>query len=169
MIHVLDPVFLLEKTEWDNMCSKELESNYILVYDFDNNPIIKEIAFNLKIKYGWNIITLNRNIKYADKNYYLQGPQEFLSLVKHSKFVLANSFHAVAFALIFQKEFLVFNRATKINTRMRDLLISLNLENRLLSHPDFDFQNKIDYSKVVIKLGLLITKSKNFLVNSLKD
>jgi len=167
--HVLDPVFLLDKSKWDKMCGEKLSENYILVYDFDNNSIIKEIAFSLKRKKGWQIIALNRNIKYADKNYYLQGPQEFLSLIKHAKFVLTNSFHAVAFSLIFKKEFYVFNRATNINTRMRDLLASLGIENRLLIDSSFDLDNQIDYEVVSFKLGKFVAKSKSFLLNSIND
>jgi hypothetical protein len=168
---VLDPVFLLEKKEWDALIVEKIENNYILVYDFDSNPKIKEIALHLKNKYGWRIITLNKNIKYADKNYFLKGPQEFLSLVKNANFVFANSFHAVAFSIIFKKNFLVFNRMAKINTRMRDLLNLFNLDKRLVTS-DCNTETIdliIDYKAIDVPLNNQIQLSKEFLISSLDN
>jgi len=164
---VLDPVFLLDKNKWYELSNQPIEKNYILIYDFDNNPLIKTIAQNIKKEHNYKIITLNKNVNYADKNYYLKGPQDFLSLIKNANFVLANSFHAVAFSLIFQKTILVFNRKDKINTRMRDLLASVNLNERLIRNFDFDYNKEIDYISVDKLLEKQIKHSKDFLKNAL--
>lgn len=169
VVQVLDPVFLLNTVEWDKLIDKKLEDNYILVYDFDSNPKIKDIAIKLKKKNKWKIVALNKNIKYADKNYFSKGPQEFLSLIKNANFVLANSFHAVAFSIIFKKNFFVFNRNTKINTRMRDLLNLLKIDNRLITdNNESVIKNTIiDYKEVNKQLKTQIELSENFLKNAL--
>ena len=85
----------------------------------------------------------------------------FLSLIHHAQFILSNSFHATAFALIYEKEFLVIRREEGINSRMVDLLVSVGLEERI--------QNKliemeeINYSDIHIKLKKQIEDSKQYL------
>ena len=169
VVQVLDPVFLLNTVEWNKLIDKKLEDNYILVYDFDSNPEIKDIAIKLRNEYKWKIVALNKNIKYADRNYFLKGPQEFLSLIKNANFVLANSFHAVAFSIIFKKNFFVFNRNTKINTRMRDLLNLLKIDNRLITDDNESVIKNtiIDYKEVNKQLKTQIELSENFLKNAL--
>lgn len=168
---VLDPVFLLEPEKWNQLITLDREiEKYIFIYDFDSNPLIKEMAENYKRKFGWKIITVNQLINYADKNYFLEGPIKFLSLVKNAEFVISNSFHAVAFSIIFKKEFVVFNRRDKINTRMRDLLISIG-QNQLLIINDNMIKshtlNTIDFNHVQKCLDSLIDISSQFLKNAL--
>ena len=92
----------------------------------------------------------------------------FISLIYNSKFIISNSFHALAFSLIFEKEFLVFNRAEKINTRMRDLLQLVNLSSRLISSKPSATET-IDYQGVKEILGRKTMESKAFLQNALKN
>ena len=164
---VLDPVFLLERSHWDHFIFPITE-DYIFIYDFDSNPLIKAIALELKQEKGWKIYSLNQNIDYADVNYWLEGPERFLSLVSQSKINLTNSFHSLAFSLIFQQQFVVVNRTEKINTRMRDLLQLLDLEaNLVTTKKDYDVLNKIDFAKVVPVQDQHIERSRQFLKNSL--
>tara|TARA_R110002167_G_scaffold149980_4_gene343565 strand:- start:3490 stop:4605 length:1116 start_codon:yes stop_codon:yes gene_type:complete len=170
---VLDPVFLLKSEHWDSLITIKKESEkYIFVYDFDSNPFIQSMAENYKKKYGLKIITVNQLIKYADKNYFLEGPEKFLALVKNAEFVISNSFHAVAFSIIFKKDFVVFNRQDKINTRMRDLLASINLSQLLILDKDMSENheiNSINYNLAQEYLDTLINSSKQFLVKALKS
>lgn len=170
---VLDPVFLLDPNSWSKLedGSKE-ENKYIFIYDFDSNPLIKQMALKLKKENGWDIITVNELINYADKNYFLKGPDKFLSLIKNASFVISNSFHAVAFSIILQKDFVVFNRSYKINTRMRDMLGSIGLEQLLILDEEMVHNHKtntINFSGAQEKLDVLINSSKTYLNNALKQ
>ncbi|MFD0988662.1 polysaccharide pyruvyl transferase family protein [Mariniflexile jejuense] len=169
---VLDPVFLIESSKWEELITIPKESDkYIFIYDFDSNPLIKNMALKYKKDYGWKIITVNQNIKYADRNYFLEGPIKFLSLVKNAEFVISNSFHAVAFSIIFKKDFVVFNRHDKINTRMRDLLDSINQKHLLITDSESlknHNLNSINYSIVESELNKLINVSYKFLDSALK-
>lgn len=169
---VLDPVFLLDSKHWNSLITTKPETTkYLFVYDFDNNPRIKKLAEAYKKKYGWLIISVNEPVKYADKNYFLEGPVKFLSLVKNAEFVISNSFHAVAFSIIFQKDFVVFNREDKINTRMRDLLKLIDISNCLLTDDEMVKNHKlnnIDYSVVNKNVDALINTSKSYLNKALQ-
>lgn len=167
-IQVLDPVFLLDKSHW-NQFIKPIDENFVFVYDFDSNPVIKEIALKLKKEKDWKIYTLNSNIDYADENFWLEGPEKFLSLVSQSQINITNSFHSTAFSLIFEKQLVVVNRSDKINTRMRDLLNLMNLGHYLIStSKDFDSLPEIDFKTVRPHREKSILHSKEFLLNAIK-
>ena len=92
------------------------------------------------------------------------GPQEFLGAIWNAKLVLSNSFHATAFALIFHKNFFVVERQEKINARMKDLLASVGLEDRLIDSSEMALQAApIDWSDVDKRLESQIFRSKKYL------
>lgn len=166
---VLDPVFLLNKEDWERYLSEHsIRSKYIFVYDFDSNLKLKELARSIAKKHGFLIVGINDNLDYVDKNFYLHGPSTFLSLVKDAELVLTTSFHALAFGLIFQRRIAVFNRSENINTRMKDLLELLNLNKHLLTddhNHDLSFFD-INYADVDVELLICRERSKNFLLNA---
>ena len=162
---VLDPVFLLDKKHWMQFI-RPFPNDFILVYDFDSNPLVKEMALGYKSKYNVSIYTVNKNIDYADRNFYLEGPEIFLSLTCYAQFVFTNSFHAVAFSLIFEKEFAVFERNEPINNRMRDLLALFDLNYLLKTEKNCSANIDIDYNSIRKKMNSLIHTSKNFLIDS---
>lgn len=166
---VLDPVFLLNKEHW-NTFTYSINEEFIFVYDFDTNPLIRQIALQVKKEKGYAIYTVNANITYADKNFFLEGPQTFLSLVSQSKMNVTNSFHSVAFSLIFQQQLIVVNRSEKINTRMRDLLALFNLNRYLISSmEEFNSCETIDFSKLNQLMSDKIEGSKFFLKQSIAE
>ena len=169
-INVVDPVFLLPKDEWNKISNKEFKEKYILVYDFDNNKLIENIAKDIANKYGYKIYTICSGKQgYEDKSFHSEGPDTFVSLVKDAKFVISNSFHAVVFSIIYEKEFIVVNRMENINTRMRDLLKGLGLQNRLVKD-NYNMDKiceGIDYINVKKNLNNKINISKNYLKNIL--
>lgn len=168
--HVLDPVFLLAESDWRKLCLDPIiKEDYIFVYDFDSNPLIENFVKEQKKKYGYKVVSVNENVKYANHNFYLDGPSTFLTLLSNAKFVVSNSFHAVAFSGIFKKQFTVFNRSEKINTRMRDFVNLLDIENVLISNADEcqNYNYTIDYDAFDKKLATLTQKSKDYLNNAL--
>lgn len=168
-VQVLDPVFLLERSHWDRFIFP-INEDFIFIYDFDSNPLIKEIALELKKEKGWKIYSLNQNIDYADENFWLEGPERFLSLVSQSKMNLTNSFHSLAFSLIFQKQFVVVNRMEKINTRMRDLLQLVGLQNYLITNKkEYEALKTIEFSKVESIQTTHIKRSQQFLLKAVQS
>lgn len=168
-VQVMDPVFLLSKEEWDLLEEKSqikyFNEKYLICYDFDGNELVKEICISIAKKNNLKIYSFFKN-DYADKCFYDIGPIEFLSLIKNSEYVISNSFHGTAFALIYEKEFLVVNRKEKLNSRMLDLLASIDLENRCVnSLKEIEKFEVIDYYRVQKNIVNLINNSVNYLKN----
>lgn len=172
---VLDPVFLLAKDEWNRLISHEsIEEEYILVYFLGNNKSnIKKAkkyakARNKKLK----IIPIFKSRSESGFEMGV-GPLEFLGLIKGASAVLTDSFHGVAFSVIFEKEFYVFERFNKSNiksqnSRIYNILDLLGLESRLI-HCDIDSQATIDYVNVFKLLKKQKEKSIDYLSQALID
>lgn len=149
-IQVMDPVFLLSKEEWINMTYEiDKREKYIFVYDFDGNELIKEVTLKLAKEKNLKIYTVFKS-NYSDKVIKNMGPIDFISYIKNAEFIISNSFHGTAFSIIFERQFVVVNRKESINTRMRDLLSILKIENKLINE-NYNFNNlinKVNYKEV---------------------
>ena len=151
---VLDPVFLLPKEHWLKIEEPFIaEHPYILLYDFDNSQSIKEYVISKASEHGWKIYSI-LPCEYADKEFSDYGPAMFPALVHHARLVVSNSFHATAFSLIYEKNFVVFNRSESINTRMADLLNLIG---------DEAMQEKRDYSVIRPRLLSALDSSEKFI------
>lgn len=162
-VQVLDPVFLLDENSW--ICvEKDLGLNqpYILFYDFDSNEKMCEFALKYAEKEHFKIYSILPS-EIADRCFAHEGPDAFVYLVRHSKLVISNSFHATAFSLIFKKQFFVFNRNESINTRMLDLLECVGLSDRLIAGCYINDEKEICYKEVDKKLSEQINHSKKFI------
>lgn len=164
---VCDPVFLLSCNEWKDLFSNttfEINDPYILVYDSDCSVSIKEIALKIARRDRLKIVPVGYTAFGYWKDYSNSlGPIEFLKLVYNAKYVISNSFHATAFAIIFKKNFYVVRRIENLNSRMEDLLTMLSLNNRLISSSDFCDLPDIDYELIHDKINRYICSGKDFL------
>ena len=72
------------------------------------------------------------NSHFVNINWGTQGDyntvEQWLNYVKHSKFVITDSFHCLAFAIIFRKPFIVVKRDFGGNARIDNILEKLNLQ-----------------------------------------
>ncbi|WP_051556410.1 polysaccharide pyruvyl transferase family protein [Alkalihalobacterium bogoriense] len=163
VVNVVDPAFLLNRNDWNNLAQTKLSERFLVVYDFEDSEIIKEIALSISKLRKCKIYAIgSTKVSYAHKSFIYDGPDVFISLIRDANFVISNSFHSIVFSIIFEKDFAIVNRKEAINTRMRDLLRALNLEDRLITNSfnedllnesiDFDdcreiMANKIEVSK----------------------
>lgn len=172
---VEDPVFLLDRQHWEDLsaCTTPQEK-YVLVYDFTNDPIIREHAQQTARRLGVRIYSLNdfAPLSYADRNISDAGPLEFLAWIKNAEFVISNSFHATAFSVIFHKPFLTYPlREKKNHSRMQDFLNGLGLITRFnpehdkltaaLSAPDWEHIDRLLSEKIKI--------SKHYLTHNIES
>lgn len=163
VVHVADPVFLLDRKEWDKLAEPIYNRKpFIFLYDFDNNKQLGKSVRNLARKNGWKVYSYLRN-PYCDRCFSQVGPREFLSLVRDAELVVSNSFHATAFSLIFEKPFWVLERKERINTRMRDLLNLLGLKERLITCMDEITIEDIEYADIRFNIIKMTSMSKRFL------
>lgn len=163
---VVDPVFLVEKEDWNQMGTDKFTEKYILIYDFDSSQLVKKMAIELAKETGYKIYTLHSGkLSYADESFTLDGPETFVSLVRNAHFVISNSFHAAVFSVLYERQFAIVNRTEAINTRMRDLLDDLKLNDRLV---DENYSMKkllkpIEYKESKTILDEKISFSKHYL------
>lgn len=168
-VQVVDPVFLLDRQQWENMAAKiSPKEKYVLVYDFQHDPLIKEhtqrIARTLNIK----IYSLNNSsaLDYADRNISDAGPQEFLAWLANAEIVISNSFHATAFAVLFHRPFLTFPLKGYNNySRMRDFLIDIGLKELFAPEkiPDSETLCSVNWPAIDKHLGEKIAASIQYL------
>lgn len=162
-VQVLDPVFLLDRNFWASIEQPLKHTRpYVLLYDFDQKSEMVQFARRLANKNGWELYSV-LSCNDCDRCFSREGPLTFISLVHHAEFVVSNSFHATAFSLIFQKQFIVFDRNEEINTRMRDLMSLVDLENCLYNNIQMEGLADINYPAVDAKLKEEIRKSKDFI------
>lgn len=171
---VLDPVFLIDAEEWKKI-AKPLNRNkaFNLAY-FLSNPGGSPFALKkYSQKSNTEVLSIGfspRDFRYGIECDYSLGPCEFLNAVASAEFILTNSFHCTAFAILFGKNF--YTRVSEAkgsrNDRMITLLKELGLEDRIYvdSQADsLDFDKKIDYYAVNARLEEKKQASKAYLNN----
>lgn len=166
-VHVVDPVFLLSATEWNKIARFPTESErYIFVYDFEKNPLIKKIAIQYAKKENCKIFSVYPT-SYADRSFPHLAPDEFLAMIKNANLVITNSFHGIAFSIIYRRNFFTIKRQGQaVNSRMESLLRMCNLENRLITdekNADQILNSNIEYDTISSQLEEKIAFSKKYL------
>ena len=168
-VAVCDPVFLLSKGQWNEVASHTHEKErYLLVYDTEHSAKIQEIAQQIAKEKKLKIYNVSGfRLGYVDKDMWASSPLDFVQLVRDADYVVSNSFHATAFSLIFERDFCVVNRSEGINERMKSLLMSYNVEDRLVNSYSASLLNSIDYRLVNPLMQKNIDDSKSFLLKIL--
>lgn len=176
---VIDSVFLLDKEEYKEIISNTsvLPAKYIYIYALSPNKQINEFAssiaktMNLKIVYDLRYPFDEEKYEKVDGIKYIEaGPSEFLAAIKNAEYIITDSFHALSFSLIFQKEFFVFGRnvnGVNISGRALNLLKCVGLEDRF-DRKDIG-ASVINYTAVQAKLDALIDGSKKMLSRALSE
>jgi hypothetical protein len=166
---VVDPVFLLDSQEWNEIASLPINEKYILVYDQENNKLLKEIALKLKKEFDIKIIAIETlyPMSFANTRIRDAGPEDFLGLIKNCEICLTNSFHCISFSLIFKKSFYLFKRThLDVNSRMTDLLEYLNLADRIINENNNNVNlSVIKYQNIQELLNKRILSSKDYIKN----
>lgn len=160
---VCDPVLLLNREKWDSIIQSFDSEKYLFMYDFDSSAFVMEVVQRIAKERNLKIYSFFES-PIADKVLKNLGPQEFLGVIKNADVVLSNSFHATVFSVIYHKEFYVIERDEAINTRMKDFLTLLGLEERLISKEILKILNReVNWKNVDEQLILVIEESKEYL------
>ena len=166
----IDPTLLLSKEDYSSVEAKnEEDSPYVFVYALENSLVLANAAGIIAEKLGASIINGSpEKIKISGAKLATDySPDEFLSYIKNSKFVLTNSFHGTAFSIIYNKQFVTVPHTSR-SKRMIELLDKLNISDRLWKDSTCDWQKEIDYEAANKNLEKLKEDSISYLLNSLK-
>lgn len=168
----IDPSMLLCKNDWDKLCSENYPKDpYILLFTVPKPINLIKYSIELANKTNCKVLYLNNYLKkiHNDRLEYLDpvSNNDFISLIKHAKYVCTNSFHGNAFSLLYHKNFVVeTDTAAKKNIRSENLMLSLGLKNRILSSeytPNID--DDTDWSMVDSMIDSEREKAKEYLLS----
>lgn len=173
VLHTCDPTFLLTEEDYLKVMAERLiDDEYAVIYNRQLGSKLFEAAQTVEQKTDLRTVVLKGDgclySSWGDLLRSDMGPSEFLSMIKYSSYVLAASFHAAAFSVIFQKQFHTIMKSGA--ERVESLLRKLDLQDRRISHTrEIDLNKTIDYAEL-FSLSEYIEYSRNYLTsNSMKD
>lgn len=165
---VMDPVFLLSRNDWEKLCSKKINEHYLLLYYLGPEyPLVKDICKQIALKHNLKIYAIcgGNEISFADKNINSAGPIEFIEYIRDASFVVSTSFHATAFSVLFNKQFIVCPIKGQDNlSRMKDFLELFGLEKHFIYSINNFKYIPIDYETKNLILQEHINRSKKLLL-----
>lgn len=176
--HVCDPTFLMSRDWWDAFGSKRIISEpYLLLFLFDANPLPREKAEEIAEERKLKIVCISD--EYNDSKKYTIpfgiGPEDFVSLFKYADYVCTQSFHGMVLSVIFNRQFLVFDRNGKgevsgLLLRIQDLLSQLSLETRIINNSnEVEKISEIDFRESNAKIEENRQKGLDFLKKSIEQ
>lgn len=177
---VVDPTLLLEKNKW-----KEFEEpidickdDYVLCYFLSDNLCHWKAARTFAKKKNLKLVVIPHDgLSYIQSKYVVRSCTvgNFLSLIKNAKYVLTDSFHGSVFSLIYEKQFVLFERhsnknSSSQNSRLYNLLRMVGLNEILLKNGTKEIEDvdNIDYSLVRKKINCITKKSEDYLKQVIK-
>lgn len=161
--HLLDPTLLLEPNDYKSLLAEEeiLTTPYIFTYILDTSSekqaIVKSII-------GQEV----ENNACYDANGHLpkvrMSVEQWIKGIIYSDLVVCDSFHGVAFSIIFNKDFIVLNNPERGNTRIESILRQFDLTDRLINCTRENALVKpIDWERINKRRKELKIKSINFI------
>ena len=178
---VCDPVILLDAEQWlKEIPNKRLyDEPYIFAYFLGKSAEYRDAVTKFAKQKDLKIVTEPHMDSYnkADENFgdytpFDIGPAEFVNLIRNAEYVFTDSFHGSVFSMLYQKQFLVFNRYSDNSSSSKNSRIDSFCKNYVLSDRRYngniaDVENKINYEDVLGKVDEHRQKSKAFLDRAL--
>lgn len=176
---VADPTLLLDAERWEKFCcaDEDRTTRYLLVYMLGNNrehwAAIEKTASSMGL--AMRIIPVfEQDAKRSGCIGEPIGPEEFVRLFRNAEYICTDSFHGMAFSLIFHRNFTAFARFEKNdpksqNSRVEHLLKLTGMSDRLFSGDNAVkiAETKTDFGHADTALGILRSTSLEYLKSSL--
>lgn len=174
---VLDPTLLLQKEMYDKLKKDpKVKQDYIYVHNVHLKKTDKRLnamAEEISKRTGLPIVHNREDYDFTNelKKFTNGSPEEFVGYIANAEYVIANSFHATVFSIIYQRDFITIPHFQNPE-RMRHLLDSLGIANHMIASPgelpeDLTALN-IDYAAVEMASFILQEKSADFLRNAME-
>ena len=174
---VLDPTLLLEREDYNGLITQKnvVEGDYILVYSLNYSYKIYEEAYRLSKRSSCKMVVLKRSLcppeisRFGNSiELYAESPENFLWLINNAKCIITNSYHALLFSIIFNRDFFLYlDNADEENSRLLTTVKLFGLTDQTYwetSHLPNRIIN-IDYSQT----NTLLQEKRNQSIQLLKD
>lgn len=130
-------------------------------------PLVGRISDDLCAKMNWRKERVGVHYVKWFFDAGIKGPGGWLGAIRHSQFVVTDSFHCLVFCLLYHKDFLLVPRTGKYsekNVRVYSLLQQVGLMNRLvINEADVILNDPIDWDDVDKRLAQLREIGQAFL------
>jgi len=151
-----DPTFLLDMSDYDKIVGERIiKEPYIFFYSVTFDQLLLNAVNEISRNYKLPVITVytagnsyrfhKNNIRMSKK----ESPEDFINLIKYADYVLTNSFHGIAFSIIYRKKFFYLGDFVK-SDRIHNIFSQCQLESRGIDYKNgipFDIlRDEIDYS-----------------------
>lgn len=172
---VADPTWLVDATDWAAMEQPHpaATGDYVLYFVVNQS---KELLARCKAfarRHGLKVVMVGGNPATAAKNkdpmlsYAMDvGPEQWLYLVHHAKYVFTNSFHGTAFSVLFERDLYVEIPAHN-GSRLHQVLVSFGMEDRAVRKDAELTENAVDYQQAKQVFAQLKEQSLTYLQNAL--
>lgn len=165
----IDPTLLLTADDYDTIAAKrQYHEPYLLLYTRRFDPKMEAYAERIANENNLLIVEISLRATNAQKGHVMRydaGVEEFLSLVKHSSFMVTNSFHGLIFAVQYMRPVVVFTREQADN-KINELLTLMNMKASRFVNGNEKYV-EIDYEVVHESLSLARKSSFDFLKTEL--
>lgn len=183
---VCDPTLLLSANQWNKFIPEEkiMSEPYIFCYFIGENikhrEVVKEVQMHTNYKIA-AILHVNQYIKsdenFADYDFSTAKPEDFVRLIRDAQYVICDSFHGVAFSIIFKKNFIVFDRyarndSSSRNSRIDSICKKLKLESRHcieIKNANSILNDNVNYTEVDDLLEKWRQESFNYISNAINN
>lgn len=141
-------MFLLKREEWFDKARNTNSGSFVLIYLLQKADSFMKSAIEFAQKHGKKVIIISTGLKREYDAEYVSdcGPEEFLGYFKEADTIFTNSFHGIAFSILFNKQFYyqLQGNNVKTNSRLYDVISLFQLEKRNIDN--IDNEDYIDYS-----------------------
>lgn len=172
---VCDPVFLLDKEQWNDIADIKFVPTepYIFCYFLSVTPLAIESVKKLRELTGLKVVHFNLNAldKFnSEYNIRSASPTDFIGLISKATYVCTNSFHCSAFSVIYRRNFM-FVPKNMANERIISLMDKFGISDVFSSKERIKRLKlddlKVNYTRTENCISAFISQSKNYLHNSL--
>lgn len=172
---VTDPTWLVDAADWAAMEQPHpaATGDYVLYFVVNRS---KELFAQCKAfakRHGLKVVVVGGNPVSATKNkdpmlaYALDvGPEQWLYLLHHARYVFTNSFHGTAFSVLFERDLYV-QVPPHNGSRLRQVLESFGMEDRELREGQEPIEASVDYRQARDVFARLKDESLTYLKNAL--
>lgn len=172
---VLDPTLLLSGSQWEQLVgnARVPKEKYVLLYQIHKNDALVDYARQYAQKVNCRVINISVSCTQKKKGIefrWLPDYKEVLALFRGAHCVITDSFHATAFSINFNRQFVTILPKHSA-ARIQSILALMGLENRVLTDTeDMELpEERIDYSVVNATLDRLRRESVSWLGNVLEE
>ncbi len=146
-VQVLDPTLQMDKEFWMRYTRKPKETGYVLIYQLNTNPKFDAYASEFAKRKGLKLLrfcTRFDQIAKCGKSLLIPEVVDFISYIAYADCVITDSFHATAFSINLNTNFISIY-PHDFGSRLASILELTELKDRHLnSYDDFSFVDNMD-------------------------